>query len=550
MTDLFEPLAGAWVGRDLLHHDAVDLERFAPLAPPMVRGKRWSTPDQQSPAAPGAGGLRRAYREHRMPRRTLCLTLSPFDLVLPMLHPPLEIDGAGEMQLPSELYGYQVEGVRFLCESRSALLADEMGTGKTVMSTVALRLLFRQGRARSALIVAPLSVLRVWDQHLRDWAPELQVTTVHGGQRRRLTDWRCPAHVYLTTYDVLRSDVLPRKRGDAPNMPLVRRNFDVVLLDEAQNIKNPNSGRTRAVRKLEAGFRWALSGTPVENRLEDLTSLFDFVRPGLLHGEGLTAAAAARAIAPLVKRRTKAEVMKDLPPKTRQEVWLELDPAQKLAYAAAESDTRAELSSLGDKLTRVHVFTSLTRLKQICNFAPGAGDSPKLTALRDQVEQIAGSGQKVLVFTQWIKEGVDKLAPALAPYGVVTFDARLSRTERDAAVDRFRSDPEKHVFLATVKSAGVGLTLTEASYVVHFDHWWNPAWMWQAEDRAHRRGQTLPVNVYSLWMADTVEERVHALLERKGSLHAEVIDGLSESALDELISMDEWLSMFGVPSRR
>ncbi len=549
MSDLLSRLAPAGVGADRLHLRAADVDLLAPITKPMVRGKRWVT--QESAAPPlRAAGLRRAYREHRMPRRTLYLTMSPFDLVLPALHPPLALELRGDLQLPSELYAYQVEGVRFLCEGRSALLADEMGTGKTVMSTVALRLLFRQGRARSALIVAPLSVLRVWDQHLRAWAPELQVTTVHGGQRRRATDWRCPAHVYLTTYDVLRADVLPRRRGEDPNMPLARRAFDVVLLDEAQNIKNPHSGRTRAVRKLEAGYRWALSGTPVENRLEDLTSLFDFVRPGLLRGEGLTTAEAARSIAPLVKRRTKAEVMKDLPPKTRQEVWLELDAAQRLAYAAAETDARAELSSLGAKLTKMHVFTSLTRLKQICNFAPAASDSPKLAALREQVEAIAGSGQKVLVFTQWIKEGVDKIAPALAPYGVVTFDARLSRAERDAAVERFKTDPDQHVFLATVKSAGVGLTLTEASYVVHFDHWWNPAWMWQAEDRAHRRGQSMPVNVYSLWMADTVEERVHQLLERKGTLHAEVIDGLSETALDELISLDEWLSMFGVPAPR
>lgn len=519
----------------------------------MVRGKRWlpANAAARPRASTGLDPLRRAYREHRVPRRVLRQLMTTWDLLLPALHPPLELAHDGQFELPSRLYAYQVDGVRFLCETRAALLADEMGTGKTVMGTVAMRVLFRRGSVRCALIVAPLSVLRVWDRHLREWAPELEVTVVHGSQRRRMTDWRCPAHVFVTTYDVLRADVLPAERGGEPNMPMARRvAFDLVLLDEAQNIKNPESQRTRAVRRLAPSYRWALSGTPVENRLADLQSIFAFVQPRLLPREGLRPQEAADLIAPLVKRRTKAEVMRDLPPKIRQDLWLALDAAQRVAYAAAEADGRAELESLGDKVSKVHVFSLITKLKLICNFAPGATESPKLRALVEMVDEIKASGQKVLVFTQWVREGIDKLKGPLQRHGVVPFDARLSREQRDAAVERFRTDPQACVFLATVKSAGVGLTLTEASYVVHFDHWWNPAWMWQAEDRAHRRGQTQPVNVYSLWMEDTLEQRIHTILEQKGALHSEVIDGLSERALDELISLDEWITVFGGVGRR
>jgi SNF2 family DNA or RNA helicase len=355
----------------------------------------------------------------------------------------------------------------------------------------------------------------------------------------------------VTTYDTLRADVFGAAPGEEPCLPPEQRAaFDLLLLDEAQCVKNRDSGRTRAVLAFAPGWRWALSGTPVENGLSDLATLFSFIAPRLLPETDLTPADAARLIAPYVKRRTKAEVMRELPPKIRQEVWLPLDAEQQRAYEATEAQGCRELEALGDRLSRVHVFSLLTRLKMICNFAPGRDDSPKLQALLDLVEQIAASGQKALVFTQWLEEGVDKLARALAPFGAVRFDARLSRAQRDAAVATFQERADRRVFLATVKSAGVGLTLTAASYVIHFDHWWNPAWMWQAEDRAHRRGQTQPVNVYSFWMADTIEARVHEILTKKGDLYAEVVGGLSEGAIDGLISMDDWLSLLRVGRRR
>ncbi len=502
----------------------------------------------QGPQKPKGGKPRKSYKEHRLPNDTLRQTMSVWDLVLPLLHPPLPLGvDAAACDLPHPLYRYQVDGITFLRDSRSALLADEMGTGKTVMSVVALRLLIRAAKVQRALVVAPLSVIGVWDRHLAEWAPELGVTVVHGDARTRWADWRCPAHVWITTYDVLRGDLASAGRGTEPLLPQdLARGFDVVLLDEAQSIKNSESGRTRAVLQLEPKWRWALSGTPIENRIEDLSSLFAFVKPRLLPPEGLTPAMAAELIAPYVKRRTKRDVMKELPPKIRQDEWLELDVDQRKAYELAEDRARDELEELGDKVTRVHVFTRIAELKRICNFAPASATSPKLRAVLEKVEEIAAGRKKVLIFTQWVEDGVLRIAEALRPYGVVTFDGSLDAHAREAAVRAFREDASITAFVATVKSAGVGLTLTEASYVIHFDHWWNPAWMWQAEDRAHRRGQTEPVNVYSLWMADTIEARIHALLEQKGLLHQEVIDGLTEGADGGKIAVEEWLAVLGV----
>lgn len=539
-ADLLRPLRGCGgVARG---------KQFTPAAELPPRAGALERPRAGRPRKGFSKSYSKSYKEHRLTNSVLRQTMTVWDLVLPLLQAPLPLGAEGEAcDLPHPLYRYQIDGITFLRDAHAALLADEMGTGKTVMSVVALRLLFRADRVQRALIVVPLSVVGVWDRHLAVWAPELGVTVVHGDARTRWADWRCPAHVWITTYDVLRGDLAGGGRGAEPLLPQdLARAFDLVLLDEAQSIKNADSGRTRAVLQLAPRRRWALSGTPIENRLDDLASLFAFLKPRLLPAEGLTPALAAELCAPYVKRRTKRDVMKELPPKIRQDEWLELDPHQRVAYETAEARACDELAELGAAVTRVHVFARIAELKRICNFAPGNANSPKLRATVEKVEEIAASGQKVLIFTQWVEDGVLRIAEALRPFGVVTFDGSLDAASREATVRAFREDPSITAFVATVKSAGVGLTLTEASYVIHFDHWWNPAWMWQAEDRAHRRGQTQPVNVYSLWMADTIEARIFALLEQKGLLHEEVIGGLAEEADGGRIAVGEWLAVLGV----
>jgi SNF2 family DNA or RNA helicase len=308
-----------------------------------------------------------------------------------------------------------------------------------------------------------------------------------------------PAHVYLTAYDTIRKDI------EDGNLPLHRMAaFDVVVLDEAQYVKNPDSGRARAIRKLQPRQRWALTGTPIENRIEDVASIFEFLRPRYITPFDLTPAGIRQKIGPYFLRRKKADVLTELPPKINQEFWLELDPRQRAAYDRVLGQGQSELSMLGERVRKTDIFRVLNKLKQVCNFAPTETSSPKLELLLEQVESVVESGQKLLVFSQYIGEGVDKLEAALARYGVSKIVG--GQSDRDFQIDQFLKVPSIPILIASVRAGGVGLNLQVASYVVHFDHWWNPAVMWQAESRAHRKGQERVVNVYSYWILDTIEE--------------------------------------------
>ena len=469
-----------------------------------------------------------------------------WDIIFPILQPPLDLGSAEPIFLPRRLYPFQQPGVEFLLEHPSALLGDEMGTGKTVMTAIAMRLLFRRAQIRRALVVCPVSVLRVWNHHLMDWAPELSVTVVHGQSKMRRIDWTTPAHVYLTSYDTLRSDI---QSGNLPKK--MWHKFDLMIADEIQYVKNPTSKRSQALRRLQPPWRWGLSGTPMENKPEDIVSIFRFLKPGLLDDND-NPHVIRRRMASYFLRRRKKDVLPDLPPKVRQERWLDLDPAQRRAYRTVEAQIRGDFvgrRNRGERISHIHIFAAITKLKQICNFAPGKTRSPKTCALGDIVEEIAASGSKVIVFSQYVEEGIGKLERLLEPYGVAKVVGGQSRAVRDAEIDRFGSDPDVHVLLATIRSGGIGLTLTEASYVVHFDHWWNPALKWQAEDRVHRIGQEAKsVNIYEFWMSDTIDDRIYDILERKLLLFEEIVDSLSLSAeeIEQSISDEEWLSIFGV----
>ena len=582
---------------------------FIPLLRQIVNGKNYDRkPSSQSNLFPSVikkepSGFAKAYKRQKTPGSVSShetKTLSIWDLLYPVLLPPLNEKFDAQFELFAPLFKFQPAGVEFLVHNESALLADEMGTGKTVMTAVAMKLLFRLGKAKKALIVCPVSLLRTWQDHLTDWAEELEITVVRGTPETRQLDWKYPAHVYLTTYDTIASDFLSkikkdnsfpcpdcRKRVNLGSQICVEdeeiptfscpfchaslndflltklpkkaalididvvKSFDVVVLDEAQYIKNPGSQRSRAVKLVSPKFRWALTGTPMENRIDDLVSIFNFVRPGLFKNEYyVTPSRAVEIIKPHFLRRLKRDVMKDLPPKVEQEMWLELDTEQRRAYDAAERSGINEIVNL-ESVTKMHIFALIAKLKQICNFAPEKNTSAKTEELIDLIDQIKANGQKVLVFSQYDTQGVAKLEPLLGKYGVVLLKGGMSDLSRNLAIHRFRNDPNICVFLATIKVGGVGLTLTEASYVIHFDHWWNPAVMWQANDRVHRTGQKASqVNIYSFWIQNTFEERIHAILKGKGLLFEEVINGLSVEAVENMMSTEDWLAVLGVKPKR
>jgi len=471
-----------------------------------------------------------------------------WDFLFVLLQPPLALDLPESLALPHDLYKYQVKGVKFLISNQQALLADDMGTGKTVMTLVALKLLMQQAKVHKALIVCPPSVLHEWRRHLDEWTPELVTTFVRGQKELRKLLWGFPSHVYVTAYSTLRNDV---RSGLLPKD--YKKQFDVVVIDEAHHIKNPNTAQSRSVKTLDPNYRWALTGTPVQNKLEDMHALFEFVYPGLLTSFD-TEERVKIKIAPHFLRRRKQEVMADLPPKIRQELELDLDPDQQKAYEQVERESRLEIAALGDRVTKQHIFAKLILLKQICNFAPGKITSPKLEDLIERVEEIIQSGQKVFIFSQYRGEGIDKIERSLKPYNPAKIVGGQSDAVRGAEIERFKYRDDTPILLAS-RSGGEGLNLVEASYVILFDHWWNPAVMWQAEDRAHRHGQKNSVNIYSYWMLDTIDIRIREILERKGLLIDNVVDGLAdkykeETDIDEMLSKEDLLEILGIKPAR
>jgi len=509
-------------------------------------------------------GTRKAYEViSKTSRSTHTKLQDPWDLLYPLLLPPIDFDFAEQIDFFQPLYPFQQQGIEFLFNNNSALLADEMGTGKTVQTIIALRFLYRQAFVKKTLIICPKSVLgsaqlslktgksEGWDGHLFHWSPELSVTIVDGNSEQRRLDWHYPAHVYVSTFDSIRNDL---EKGI---LKLDENIFDCVVVDEAQNIKNRESGRSRAVKKINTKYRWALTGTPIENKIEDIISIFDFVKPKLFKKENYTAQRVKKLIEPFFLRRLKKDVLKDLPEKIRQEEWLDLDTEQQIAYDRILTQGRNQISSSleseNEFTIRRHIFSLLTELKKICNFAPDKETSPKTDILLDYINIISDNNEKVLVFSQYDKYGIGILEKLFAKNKIqyVSFRGNMSISERNRAIEDFRNlSLGIPVFLATVKTAGVGISLTEASFVIHFDHWWNPAVMWQAEDRAHRPGQQNKLNVYSFWMNNTIEERIKEKLYQKGLLIESVIDSLATEVIEEMISTSEWLEMLGIPNNK
>lgn len=555
----------------------VSADRFQPLKRGNPEGKNYSRPKPvQADMFAGLTGaasvekVRKAYsvtdeRKSGAPTIKRVEKLSIWDMLYPMLQPPLDLNFAEQMDFYEPLWGYQKPGVKFLFDNKSALLADEMGTGKTVQTIIALRLLFREGRVKTALIVCPVAVVgnaqisemtgtpEGWDGHLHFWAPELTVTVVRGTPEERAMDWKYPAHVKICTYDALRSDM---DSGILDNAAL---EIGVVVVDEAQSIKNSEAKRSRAVLSLRPTFRWALTGTPIENRIEDVISIFGFVKPGLFRkADSYEPSEVKSAIAPYLLRRLKKDVLKDLPAKIVDPQLLEMDDHQWAAYREALAQGQRILATAAEKeqdsQLRIHIFALLGRLKQICNFAPEKETSPKSDRLLGILETVQDNKQKALVFSQYDDCGLKPLAKILekAGIGYVTYKGGMSDAERNLAVGRFRKSPDVTVFLGALRASGLGLNLQEASYVVHFDHWWNPAVMRQAEDRAHRGKKTTSVTVYPFWTPGTIEDKIRDKLRKKAELASEVIDALSEQDIDRMLSNDEWLEMFDVkrPERR
>ncbi|MCA9543716.1 MAG: DEAD/DEAH box helicase, partial [Myxococcales bacterium] len=414
--------------------------------------------------------------------------------------------------------------------------ADDMGLGKTVQTLATLIDTHREPGPPS-LVVAPTSVLGEWAAQAARFAPTLTVHVHHGGRRGEIP---ADADLVITTYALLRLD-----------QETLARPWRYVVLDEAQTIKNPASAVTRAARGLDARHRLALTGTPLENHLLELWSLFHWLMPGFFGSQGAfgqrylrpiqddeseAAMEALRArIRPFILRRLKREVAAELPPRQVQVLRCELTEPERALYEKVKHTFRDQVLGKvrrdGVKRSTIQVLEALMRLRQAaCDAgllpfpeAQGLGPSSKRLLLLDLVGELVEEGHRALVFSQW-PSLLKRVAEDLDAHGVPYLYLDGSTTNRAALVERFNRPDGPPLFLISLKAGGTGLNLTAADHVVHLDPWWNPAAEDQATDRAHRIGQTRPVMVYRLVAAETVEEKVLELQARKRALASAAID--------------------------
>ncbi len=458
---------------------------------------------------------------------------------------------ATEINIPKSFQGdlreYQVEGFRWLARLSAlefgACLADDMGLGKTVQI---IALLLHRARSGPALIVAPTSVCENWRRELNRFGPSLASVAYSGTERERHLTRLKPGNVVITSYTLLQKNV------DA----LSAIQWSTAVLDEAQMIKNADTLRAKAAHRLEAKARIIATGTPIENHAGDVFSLFQFLNPGLLgSARSFSAAIGAagrsnrgpkRLLKPFVLRRTKNQVLDDLPPVTTIQRTVVMSPGEAKLYNSVRQAALDKLDKVGvTPKGRLQIFTELTRLRRLCCHpglvAPDANlTSSKLESFLELAEELVAGRHRCLVFSQF----TDVLAlvrPLLDQKGITYqyLDGSTAAARRGSAVDAFQAG-EGDLFLISLRAGGFGLNLTAADYVIHLDPWWNPAVEAQASDRAHRIGQTRPVTIYRLVTADTIEDRIVELHAAKRELADAV---LAEADVAAKLSADEMRSL-------
>jgi SNF2 family DNA or RNA helicase len=450
-----------------------------------------------------------------------------------------------EVLIPPEFKGelrhYQREGVDWLqhlmASKLGAFLADDMGLGKTAQTIAHITVEHAAGRMRGpALIVVPTSLITNWASELQKFAPGLKVLVLHGMDRHKKREQLENYDAVVTTYTVLTRDILEMKTFD----------WHIVVLDEAQAIKTPDAKATKAVCQLDARQRLCLSGTPIENNLEELWSQFAFLMPGLLgdrrgftkrfrtpiekNGDQLRRIQLARRIKPFIMRRKKSEVATELPPKHTILRRITLAPDQRELYETIRvtmyEKVREQVAERSLAQSRIIVLDALLKLRQACcdprlvklRSAREIETSSKLDDLLEMMSEMIPEGRRILLFSQFTSM-LDLIKPRLREANIPFVELRGDTADRAEPVRSFEAG-EVPLFLISLKAGGRGLNLTSADTVIHYDPWWNPAVEDQASDRAHRIGQTKSVFVYKMIAADTVEERILELQQRKAELAA------------------------------
>ncbi len=442
----------------------------------------------------------------------------------------------------AELRDYQMEGFAWMSRlerwGAGALLADDMGLGKTVQ---AIAVMAAKAAAGPVLVVAPTSVCGNWEAELTRFAPTLTpIRLAESGNRDEALKTLGPGDVLIASYGLLARE----------EERLAAISWAMAILDEAQAIKNADTQRAKAARRLKAGFRLALTGTPVENDLDELWSILAFVNPGLLGGRDAFARRFATPIArdndadakvalkalirPFLLRRTKAAVLAELPARTEQTLLIEQGEEERAFYEALRRRALERLEDAGTERTRIHILAEITKLRQACchpDLAAGSGvPSAKLDAFLELAAELREGRHRALVFSQFVGH-LERIRAALDAEGVPYqyLDGATPAREREKRVAAFQAG-QGEMFLISLKAGGFGLNLTAADYVIHLDPWWNPAVEDQASDRAHRIGQLRPVTIYRLIVKDSIEEGIVALHRHKRDLADALLEGADSSA--------------------
>lgn len=461
----------------------------------------------------------------------------------------------------STLRDYQITGVKWLYNldkcSFGGILADEMGLGKTIQLIYYIKQMLKEDKTYKFLIVVPTSLLYNWEYEFTKFASDIPIKIVNGIKTKRqdLIE-NSNKNVFITTYGLLREDIEYYKK----------MNYHAIILDEAQSIKNPGAGITKACKSINSDVKFALTGTPLENSAIELWSIFDYIMPGYLSKYDNFSSKykvkefnedtnnllnnLSKQISPFILRRKKKDVIKELPDKIENNIYIDLDPEQKKIYVAELEKVKEAINeameSGGMSKVRFMILPLLTKLRQICIdpqivYSDYTGSSNKIDRFLSVIDEVTNNGHKVLVFTSF-RTALNLVKDRLENNGIKTYqiDGSVSSKERLERVNAFNNNDDVKVFLIMLKSGGTGLNLVGADIVIHLDLWWNPQVENQATDRAHRIGQKNTVEVIKLISKGTIEEKVLELQEKKKELSNRLIDtnSLDQNIISELTEKD------------
>lgn len=457
------------------------------------------------------------------------------DRLFYMLQPPLESLLAGEtMEFPFPPFDFQYAGVGFLFTRYNAILADEMGLGKTMQAITSMRMLLRTHQARNILLICPKPLVTNWLREFKTWAPEVTIAAIQGNKSERAWHWKHNrAMVKVANYELL--------IRDQAIVTAEERQYDLCVLDEAQRVKNKQNSTSQVIQKINRRRSWALTGTPIENSINDLVGICEFASPGTVN-QNMTVREIKRNVSDLILRRTKDIVMTDMPPRLMRDAELDLSQEQSDRYFAAENNGVMQLDEMGDEITINHVFELVLRLKQICNFDPVTEASTKVDRLKADLEEVAASGQKAIVFSQWVG-AIEKITQQVQAFNPLEYHGRIPSKKRDPILKEFKENPDRTVLLMSYGAGSVGLNLQFCRYVFLFDRWWNPAIEDQAINRAHRIGAAGSVTITRMIMAGTIEQRIHDILEEKRELFNEILSPDTQP-INRGLSRDEIFGLF------